>query len=92
MMFKFVGRYTNGHTAITVFDVTFNGHDPAEVSDPKAIARLSKNIEFQAVEGAMPPALVNSEIRQMIAAFDHDGDGKPGGSLPKVRRRRRKAD
>lgn len=49
MRFKFVGRYTNGHESITVFGVTFCGHEPADVDDPQSVARLEQNIEFQAV-------------------------------------------
>ncbi len=50
MLFKFIGRYTHGRTSITVFDVTFEGHEPAEVTDAAAIARLSQNIEFESVD------------------------------------------
>lgn len=49
MLFKFIGQYTNGHTSITVMGVTFEGHDPAEVTDAEAIRRLSNNIEFEEV-------------------------------------------
>lgn len=50
MLFKFVGRYTNGHTAINACGVIFEGDEPAEVSDPDAIRRLSQNPEFAAVD------------------------------------------
>jgi hypothetical protein len=50
MLFKFTGRYTNGRSSITVFGVTFDGNEPANVLDEAAIARLSQNIEFEAVD------------------------------------------
>jgi hypothetical protein len=49
MQFKFVGRYTNGHTAITLLGVTFQGHEPMDVTDPVIAARLKRHPEFQVV-------------------------------------------
>lgn len=49
MRFRFIGRYTNGSEAITLYGVTFHGHEPSEVSDGEAIRRLSNNIEFERV-------------------------------------------
>jgi hypothetical protein len=58
MLFRFIGRYTNGHTAINACGVVFQGHEPAEVTDPDGIRRLSGNPEFEAVTDApqVPPA------------------------------------
>lgn len=50
MLFKFIGLYTNGHTSISASGVTFEGHEPAEVTDPEAIRRLSHNPEFVKVD------------------------------------------
>lgn len=50
MLFKFIGQYTNGHTSIDACGVLFEGNDPSEVTDPAAIARLSRNPEFDAVD------------------------------------------
>lgn len=50
MLFKFIGQYTNGHTSISASGVTFEGRDPAVVTDPEAIRRLSNNVEFVEVD------------------------------------------
>lgn len=50
MLFKFTGRYTNGHTSINACGVTFEGNEPAEVTDPEAIRRLSNHPEFEEVD------------------------------------------
>lgn len=50
MLFKFIGRYTNGQTTINACGVTFEGDDPAEVTDTEAIRRLSGNPEFAEVD------------------------------------------
>lgn len=71
MLFRFIGTYTNGHTSINASGVDFQGHEPADVTDPEGIRRLLGNPEFERVH-----------------PLDHDGDGKPGGSLPKSRRRK----
>jgi hypothetical protein len=68
MLFRFVGKYTNGHDAINA-GVVFVGREPSEVEDSELIRRLSSNPEFEAVAEEKHP-------------LDHDGDGKPGGSLP----------
>lgn len=52
MRFRFIGRYTNGHTSICMMGVTFEGNEPAQVDDPAAVARLSNNIEFEVVKSA----------------------------------------
>lgn len=48
MIFRFIGKYTNGHTRINACGVWFEGHEPSEVP-PEAVARLSRNIEFEQV-------------------------------------------
>lgn len=50
MLFKFIGQYTNGHTSIDACGVLFEGNEPAEVTDPEAIRRLSHNPEFAKVD------------------------------------------
>lgn len=75
MRFRFIGTYTGGRGSINACGVDFQGHEPAEVTDPEGIRRLSGNPEFEKV----------------LSPLDHDGDGKPGGSLPK-RGRPRKAN
>jgi hypothetical protein len=49
MRFRFIGQYTNGRTSITTHGVTFEGNEPAEVTDKEAIRRLSGNVEFEEV-------------------------------------------
>jgi hypothetical protein len=72
--FRFVGQYTNKHTSINAGGVVFEGHEPATVECPELARRLTNNIEFEAVRHPL----------------DHDGDGRPGGSLPdSVKPRRR---
>lgn len=51
MRFRFIGKHSGGRTSITVFGVTFDGVEPAEVEDPEAIRRLSGNREFETVKG-----------------------------------------
>ena len=55
MKLRFIGRYTNGHTSITMDGVRFDGHEPSEVP-ADAMARLSSNIEFEAVDDTAKPA------------------------------------
>lgn len=50
MRFRFVGQYTNGHSSISASGVTFDGHEPEEVTDAEAIRRLSGNPEFEKVD------------------------------------------
>lgn len=52
MRFRFIGKYTGGRTSINACGVVFKGHESREVP-PEAVARLSGNIEFEAVEN--PP-------------------------------------
>lgn len=67
MLFKFIGDYTNGHTSITLYGVTFEGREPVEVDGRTQTAKdLSEHPEFEACD-----------------PLDHDGDGKKGGSRRK---------
>lgn len=52
MRFRFVGEYTNKHTSINAGGVVFDGREPAEVTCPELVRRLTANIEFEAVEEA----------------------------------------
>ena len=79
MLFKFIGDYTNKHTSINAWGLVFEGREPLEVP-AELVERFARHVEFEAVGAAAHP-------------LDHDGDGKPGGSLPdavKPRRRGRK--
>lgn len=49
MLFKFIGRYTNGHTSINASGVVFEGREPANVTEADAIRRISGNPEFEEV-------------------------------------------
>lgn len=53
MLFRFKGDYTGKRTSITLFGVTFEGREPADVTDEDGIRRLSTHPEFEAVLG--PP-------------------------------------
>jgi hypothetical protein len=50
MQFRFIGQYTNGHTSITMYGTTFEGNEPADVSDSEAVRRLSGSPEFEAID------------------------------------------
>lgn len=73
MRFRFIGTYTGGRVSINACGVDFQGHEPADVTDLEGIRRLSSHPEFEKV----------------LSPLDHDGDGKPGGSLPKRGRPRK---
>lgn len=47
---------------------------------PLEIARVRKQSFFEIEE---PDAELPAVPAELISRFDHDGDGKPGGSLPK---------
>ena len=53
MLFRFTGTYTGGRSSITVFGVTFEGREPADVADEDGIRRLSTHQEFEAVTKAV---------------------------------------
>lgn len=72
--FRFIGLYTNGHESITAHGVTFHGNEPAEVTGEEGVRRLRGNVDFEEVDGP--------------GTFDHDGDGRPGGSKPGRRKKK----
>lgn len=49
MLFRFKGDYTGKRTSITLFGVTFEGREPADVTDADGIRRLSNHPEFEVV-------------------------------------------
>ena len=49
MLLKFIGLYTGGRNTITYGGVTFEGYEPAEVSDPVLAQRLLGS-EFEEVD------------------------------------------
>ena len=57
MLFRFTGTYTGGRSSITVFGVTFEGREPADVADEDGIRRLSTHQEFEAVSDAVAVAV-----------------------------------
>lgn len=77
MRFRFIGKYTNGHTEVSIYGVRFVGHDPVTVDDDDTALNLMSHQEVEEVETDKPQ-------------LDHDDDGKAGGSKP--RGRPRKAD
>lgn len=56
MLLRFTGTYTGGRTSITLCGVTFEGHEPLEVTDPQALARLANHREFEQVAEAAEEA------------------------------------
>ena len=93
MLFRFIGTYTGDRASIAMGDVTFNDRDPSDVSDPDLIERLSKNPEFQKMHGVTQTSVDKSvkDAKAELAKFDHDGDGKAGGSKPKRKKAPAKA-
>ena len=55
MLFRFKGDYTGKRTSITLFGVTFEGREPADVTDADGIRRLSNHPELEKVTKAVPP-------------------------------------
>ena len=51
MRFKFTGQYTNGHTAVSIFGVRFEGYEPVNVQNDDLIAKLKTHPEVEAVTG-----------------------------------------
>ena len=51
MRFKFIGKYTNGHTSVVIHGVRFDGADPVSVDDDSTVARLRTHPEVEAVVG-----------------------------------------
>lgn len=55
MLFRFKGDYTGKRTSITLFGVTFEGREPADVTDADGIRRLSNHPEFEVVTKTVTP-------------------------------------
>lgn len=56
MLFRFKGDYTGKRTSITLFGVTFEGREPADVTNADGIRRLSNHPEFEPVANTIAPA------------------------------------
>lgn len=61
MLFKFIGQYTNGRSTITTCGTLFEGREPADVTDPDGIRRLSNHPEFEQVTEFVAPEGVADE-------------------------------
>jgi hypothetical protein len=83
MLFKFIGQYTNGRSTIMTCGTLFEGREPADVTDPDGIRRLTNHPEFEWVtKTVMPHALrgdepitiewVESNLEPTVSA--HEGD------------------
>lgn len=75
MRARFVGnpdKGGEGPSAIKVFGLEFAKGEWVEIEDAAVFARLSGNNHFETGDAVLAP----------VEAFDHDGDGKPGGSKP----------
>ena len=58
MKFRFTGKYTNGHTGVSILRHSFVGREPTLVSE-KAAERLARHPEFEAVQDvAVDPVAV----------------------------------
>lgn len=77
MKFRFIGKYTNGHTSVSSNGVTFVGREPSEAVGDAAI-RLARHPEFEAVE----------EISWSVV---HDPNDFSPAAAPKRRGRPKKA-
>ena len=74
MMFRFIGKYTNGHTSINAGGVVFEGNEPAEVECPELARRLMANVEFEAVGAVeVAPAPVRKRGRPKKNAHPVEG-------------------
>lgn len=84
MLFRFKGDYTGKRTSITLYGVTFEGREPADVTDADGIRRLSNHPEFEAVAHN---ALMAERMVEMAAAVRADIEA---AEPPKKRGRPRK--
>lgn len=50
MLFRFIGEYTCGRTTVPAGGVVFKGREPADVTDPDGIRRLSGSPEFEKID------------------------------------------
>lgn len=73
MFLRFKGDFTGGRTSLVMGDYVFHGREPCEVDETTDMGRrLAGNPEFEAVD---------------LAPLDHDGDGRPGGSKPRAKKK-----
>ena len=93
MRFRFTGQYTNGHTSINACGVVFEGREPADVTDPAAIARLSGHPEFEHVASAEPLTVAEYHHQaEAVITFEQDpAEHAPFASTPRRRGRKPKA-
>lgn len=54
MRFRFIGKYTNGHTSVRAMGFVFNGSEPTDVTTDTAMAKIKTHPEFEAVRGPKP--------------------------------------
>ena len=85
MRFKFIGKYTNGHSSINAWGLVFEGREPLDVP-AELVEHFARHVEFERIENAVSEqAETETETEAETKAphpLDHDGDGKIGGSLP----------
>lgn len=63
MKFRFIGKYTNGHTSVSSNGVTFVGREPSEAVGDAAI-RLARHPEFEAVEEDEASRMVSEYVEE----------------------------
>jgi len=80
MLFKFIGQYTNGRSTIVTCGTLFGGREPADVTDPDGIRRLTNHPEFEQVTKTVTP-----DLEAVMAEY---GDSIP--EAPKKRGRPKK--
>lgn len=69
MRFRFIGKYTNGHTCVSIRGVVFEGHDPVSVDDDDIALKLLSHPEVEEV--ADKPVIIEaSKIEDPVAAHE----------------------
>lgn len=90
MLFRFKGDYTGKRTSITLFGVTFEGREPADVTDADGIRRLTTHPEFEQVtKAAAVPVVVPEALGTAIPVILEEWT-EEAISAPKKRGRPRK--
>lgn len=74
MLFRFKGDYTGGRASITLFGVTFDGREPADVTDADGIRRLSNHPEFEQVGLA---DVTTEQVKKIAPAQSIKPRGRP---------------
>lgn len=64
MLFRFLGQYTGGRSSVNACGVVFHGREPADVTEPDGIRRLSGHPEFELVPVAEDRAEVPEPKRR----------------------------